>query len=49
MYESFKLVGYTDERLTEELKKRDIKEDKDVFWAYVYDNVLYIIRKDKLK
>ncbi|MCQ4794429.1 DUF421 domain-containing protein [Anaerofustis stercorihominis] len=49
MYESFKLVGYTDERLTEELKHRDIKDDKDVFWAYIYDNVLYIIRKDKLK
>lgn len=47
--DSFKLVNYSNKRLTKELKQQGIKEDNEVFWAYVYENKLYIIRKDKLK
>lgn len=47
--ESFQLVNYTDEKLTNMLKKEDIYNDTDVFWAYVYNNQLYVIRKDKLQ
>ena len=46
---SLPLANYTDERLDKELRKKNIINDRDVFWAYVYQNQLYIIRKDSLK
>jgi len=47
--DSYELVGYTDKRLTEELKKQGIQSEKDVFWAYMYDSKFYAIRKDRLR
>lgn len=46
---SLPLANYTNERLDKELRKKSIINDKEVFWAYVYQNQLYIIRKDNLK
>lgn len=43
---SFKLVNYNNEKLDKVLKKKGINNDSEVFWAYIYNDEFYLVRKD---